>query len=170
MKKILSMLMCLAGFQNAFATSILGTSLDVTRYLKADGRTQHQLSVYVDGTVVDRDYKNLARRERPVFNVVTRLSANQMDQINRLIRRASPEIKRREISGARCFVVAFSRTKHTADNYSVFLKDGDVCDGGWTVNVRPAAKKLVRVLDLLEQAAHNGMNLGELDRQLNQIL
>jgi hypothetical protein len=170
MKKMLLGLLVLVGFQTANATSIMGTTLDFSKVVKSNGRTSHQLSVYVDGTVVDRDFGTLGLRIRPQHKVVTRLTGDQMDRINRLVRRASPEINRFQISGARCFAPAFAIGKYTANNFSVGLRSGDVCDGGWTVNVRPAAKKLVNVLEVLERAAHARTSFAQIDSEIEAAL
>ena len=144
----------------------MGTSLDFQTYLKQGGKIRHELSVYFDGTVVDRDMRSAS----PVYKVVVRLTADQMDRINRLIRRTRPAIMRFELSGARCFMAAFTHNKYTADNFSVLLRDGDMCDGGFNVNIRPAAKKLVNVLNVLESAAHSRMAIVEVEHQVEAAL
>lgn len=168
MKKLFLGLLVLVGSQS-FATSVMHTTLDFSRVVRASNRTMHQLSVYSDGSVVDRDYGPMGRRLRPVAKVVTRLTGEQMDKINVLIRRSQPEVMRFERTMIKCFAPSLSKNVSTAENFSVKLSEGDACDG-FNVNKRPAAAKLRKVLQVLEIAAHNGVSLAEIDEQIDSAL
>jgi hypothetical protein len=165
MKKLIGLLTVLVAVNTASATSIMGTTLSFQRTVKSSNAVQHSLQVYVDGTVVDRD-GSVGQSAK----VVARLTGEQMDRLNRLIRRATPAVKRFEASNIKCFAPSFTRDSFTANNFQLLLREGAACDGGFVVNVRPAAQKLLSVIAVLEQAAHNGMASAAVDAKLHIIL
>jgi len=170
MKKTLLGILALVTSQGAFATSLMGTSLQVERYAKAGGAVQHELAVYTNGTVVDRDFSITTRSGIPRTQVVARLNGHQMDRIHVLIRRSNREIMRFERTFARCFAPTLTRDRYTADNGSVKLRDGHICDGGFDYNARPAAQKLVAVLKSLERSAHTRQNSAQAEAQVDALL
>lgn len=164
MKNLLVIFTVFAGMQTAQATSLMGQALSFERVQKNNKQVIHSLHVYVDGLVVDRGSK------LKEVKVVTRLSADQMDRINRLIRRSTPVRKGFEPSKALCFAPSLFTLKYRADNTSVFLREGAICDGGFSINTRPAARKLVLILQALESAAHTKFTGVDLDEQLDNLL
>lgn len=166
MKKLLVSLLVLASQQGAFATSIMPSALEFEVKLKGSGKVTQSLKVYVDGQVVGANYGARV----PKYERVARLSPEQMNRINHLIRRSTPVITRFERSGARCIMPAISNGHYSASMHGVFLRQGDVCDGGWKFNARPAAQKLVRLLDTLNQAAAQRLPVYQVEERVEALL
>lgn len=170
MKKLLGVLLVVASFQSAMATSLMGTLLEFQRLnKKPSGNPVHTLSVYMDGRVVHR----LTSPQLPggmSFKQVTRLNQRHVERIERLINRSTPVVQQRVPVMAKCFAPSTTTDFYNAANNSIFLKKGAICDGGFTINARPAARKLTRVLEVLEHAAHANANLSEIDRQVESAL
>lgn len=170
MKTLLGVLLTVVSFNSAMATSIMGTLLHYDRTAKVlNANPNHSLDVYVNGQVVHR----VASPQLPNgggYKVVGRLSAHQVDRIERLIRRARPVKPGFEASRAFCFAPSMFTDTYNADNYSLPLRKGAMCDGGFQINDKPAAKKLVAVLNALENAAHKGLSVVELDSQVEAAL
>jgi len=170
MKKTLLAILALVSTQGAFATSLMGTSLKFERFFKAGGAVQHELAVYTDGTVVDRDFTVVSRAGVPRYHVVARLSGPQMDRIHFLVNRSNRQVMLFERTFARCLVPSLTRDRYTADNGSVKLREGHICDGGFDYNARPAAKKLVRVLQSLERSAQTRQNTAQAEAHVEALL
>lgn len=112
------------------------------------GAAVQRLMVLSNGTVLEQACGALTRIPcRP--QVVTVLSAHQMDRIDRLIERARHGRVVRVPSAVRCFVAPTHTFNYTADNGRVALKSGHMCLG-WMDNVRPAADQLVAILNRLQ--------------------
>lgn len=111
----------------------------------AGGKTT-TVTVFNDGVVL-RQVTQAVPVVRPA-TVITRLSAYQMDRIERLIDRAEGGATAVVPTGARCIVAPMDTNLYTADNGQVFLKSGHFCTG-YRENVRPAAKQLINQLDQL---------------------
>lgn len=169
MKKSLLALLVLVSSQGAFARSILSSTLTYDVYKIGSHKVIHSLDVYADGSVVDRDYTRMTRAGAH-WTVVAHLTSDQMARLDRLVRRSQPEILRFERTFAKCIVAATTHQRYTAVNSTVQLRDGDMCDGGFNVNVRPAARKLVNVLDVLHAAAHRGTNMAEVESNVEAML
>ena len=169
MKKLVGLLAVLISIQFAQATSLMGTSLQYENNSKAPGGVSHKLSVYMDGRVVHR-------RVSPqlpggsIADLVTRLTVDQMEKINRLINLSTPVVPRFERSSIACFAPSSHIQNYTASNFTIFLKKGAACDGGYTVNVRSSARKLTRILDALENAAHSRMPSYEVENLVDAEL
>ncbi len=162
----------LVSIQGAYATSIMGTALSYEKRAKAIGGVSDVLSVYVDGSVVHRTISPQLPHGGAAGRLVVRLTAEQMDKIYRLIKKASkkPVLITFKASGVRCFAPASHIEKYTAVNRSVFLKEGAACDGGYRINVKNAARTLTYVLGVLENAAHTRLSVAEIERQVDQAL
>lgn len=168
MKALFAVLALIVSFHQASATSILGEVLEYQNLSKLAGGVSHTLSVYVDGQVVHRTTQAVpgGLRSQKLLN----LTPMQMRKINRLVRLATPARMGREVSQARCFAPSNQTSIYTATNNTLQLRRGAVCDGGFDVNLKPAAKTLVRVLDTLEAGYHQRTNLAQLEAQLDAIL
>jgi hypothetical protein len=168
MKKLLAIVALVVSVHQASATSLLGNVLQYDSITKLAGGVSHSLSVYVDGQVVHRTMQAVPNGMKA--EKMMTLTRTQMDKINKLVKASTPAIKKFEPSLARCFAPSNVNHKYSASNTSLFLREGDVCAGGFTVNVKPAAKKLVSVLGILEQGYHNKTNLAEVEKKLNAVL
>lgn len=168
MKAIFAILALAFTFQTASATSIMGSALSYQSQAVYPGGTSHELTIYMNGMVVDGDIT-----ARPPFrNVrqVAQLPAHQMDRIFRLIRRATPAVTRFEPSGVKCFAPASHIEKFRADNNMLTLREGAACNGGYTVNVRLPARRLVNLLTNLERAIHQGLSPVMVEAQVEAAL
>lgn len=123
----------------------------------------HDLRVTKQGSVLHQEDGKKTR-------LVTRLSSETMDGINELIRLSVPVEKGFQHPVTRCPGKSSYTDTYTAKNGSIFLKQGAECDNGWEINNRAAAKGLARILDLLENIAHQPGNLAEFQRQIDQII
>lgn len=170
MKKLVGIftLALLLAVQGAQARSIMGNVLQFEKNSKAPGGISHRLTVYSNGSV----YHRIVSPQLPSSptQVVVRLTGEQMDKINDLVLGSTPVIKRFEPSMLRCFVASSHIEIYRANNLTIPLRKGAVCDGGYTVNQRPAARKLVQVLNVLESGVHARLSSAEIERQVSEIL
>jgi len=162
MKKSLFALLVLVSTQGAFARSLMPATLTFDVYGIKSGESIRSLDVYANGRVVTR--------EKGEWALVATLTSDQMRRIDRLVQKSSPEIMRFERTFAKCIVAASTHNRYAAVNGRVKLRDGDICDGGFHYNARPAAKKLVNILNALDQAAHQRANLADVEARIEAVL
>lgn len=119
------------------------------------GAATQRIVVYKDGTVLQQACEALLPRPCPL-TLVTKLNAYQMDRIERLIDRAEGGDEKK-LFHPLCITPSMFRHVYTADNGQVPLRRGSTCSG-YTINVRPEAAKLVKILDDLKEQAMKAGN------------
>lgn len=170
MKKMISLFALVLAFHNANATSLVGSLMKVDQTLKGRKPVVTQSTeVFVNGVVIQTE-NPFNRPGSPKYFTVTKLNEAQVQAISALIARTTPVIPGRMPSNVRCFAPATHTEKFTANSGQVFLREGAACDGGWEVNLQPAALQLTKVLSFLESAGESRMSHADIEKGVDHLL
>lgn len=119
----------------------------------AGGRTE-QVVVLNNGSVQVRSLQAIQNGFKK--KEIARLTAEEMDGINRLIDDASEAGTIYRKNTILCIVAPMTVSDYLADNGKVVLKSGHACEG-WKLNESRAAFHLIRKLDALRKLAQTGV-------------
>lgn len=148
MKQFVMALVAVSFFgSSAFARSILPAvvSYEHKAVSQLAGGASDQLVIYASGQVVYR--KLQAIFPAPEAQLVGYVSADKVDQLNRLVENARKGKIVFKPSMAMCFAMATHTNVYKGDMGQVLLSEGAHCAGGFRVNQSPSAKILVNYLD-----------------------
>jgi len=121
--------------------------LEMTEVPATPTLSQVTVLVLADGTV-ERTSFSSASRVAPVVTVVDYLSANQVEHINDLVEAARSGKVVKLPTHAMCFRQPDFSPELTADNESVFLRSGTICEQQYE-NTAPEAVELSQIIENL---------------------